>query len=186
MNRLFLLSPLALLAACSSSGEQPASWPLGLDIAQSRLRQADSAGFLAAMACGSGLDINASAKEAGMDWQVAQGLTIAARFSVTLVAENGSMTTAQMDAADSPVLRQPLSKGVEELVTAAMEQRALDKAKLGKLACPAKPAASAAPSVSGAQTSADTAVQASDDAASAVPQRAVHNWYGNGYNSQPG
>ncbi|WP_127709482.1 hypothetical protein [Novosphingobium umbonatum] len=121
-----------------------------------------------------------------MDWQVAQGLTITARFGVTLVAENGSLTTAQIDAPDSPALRQPLSKGVEEMVAAAMEQRPLDKTKLGKLTCPAKPAASVAPSVSGAQASADTAVQASIDAPSPVPERAVHNWYAHGYNSQPG
>jgi hypothetical protein len=186
MTRLLPLTYLALLAACTPSGDKSASWALGRDTALTRLQKADSVGFLAAMACGQGLEISNRPSESGMDWQIDQGLSHVAKISVKLVAENGSQTSAQIDAPDSPALRQPLASGVQELVAAAMEQRGLDKAKLSKLACPAKQQASAAPSVSGAQTQADSAMQASADTASPVPERAVHNWYANGYNSQPG
>jgi len=186
MNRRLSLASLALLAACTPSGDQSASWALARDAALTRLQKADSAGFLAAMACGQGLEISNSLSENGMDWQIDQGLSHVAKISVKLVAENGSQTSAQIEAPDSPALRRPLASGVQELVAAAMEQRALDKAKLGKLACPAAPQASAKPNVSGAQAMAYTAMQASTDADSPVPERAVHNWYANGYNSQPG
>jgi hypothetical protein len=131
-----------LLSGCSLHRE-PGIYPLAVETARARLRQADPGPLIAARGCFVRLDITVASQGAGaLRWSIRGEGTELAAFAVRFQGAGDLQTRAIVDLATpasatplaapsgQPALRQPLQAAVLEFVDAALNGRAFDPARL--------------------------------------------------------
>ena len=141
-------TPAIMLMVCSAlSGcslhREPGIYPLAVETARARLRQADPGPLIAARACSVRLDISVAPQGAGaMRWSIRGEGAELASFAVRFEGAGDERTRAAIDLATpvgaapltapsgQPALRQPLQAAVVEFVDAALNGRAFDPARL--------------------------------------------------------
>ena len=130
----------AALTGCGGEQRQPGVYALPPQEAFARLEEADIEGFRARRQCGILIHFTRSADADSITWRVTSSGRPVARFTVRLAPEGqGTRTTIEVPEAPEggeiydgnkqlprPALQQPLRPAVQELIDAAMEQRAFD------------------------------------------------------------